>query len=126
MKTIKDKTLIKDTLIFYGNGEYIIVRRITLNLPNDTSIIIELSFNKNKFNELENILEKSSIDKIIKECKFRKSSSLGIYKNTYDLTIYYFIKDNYLVLVSYGEAQPTCYVTRIEGVWEIQNNVNTK
>lgn len=41
------------------------------------------------------------------------------YRTEQDQLIYFYIKDNYLILLSYGEWQPARYIIHAESVWRL-------
>lgn len=117
-KIIKN-SLVKKTLIFDGL-ERDVNKEIVIKLS-ECNIVIKPFWKNNDILGLKKIMEKTSIDQIINECNLTdKHSLLGIYKNSEKMIVYYFIHDNYLIILSFGEIQYGRYKIYLEGVWELE------
>jgi hypothetical protein len=63
-------------------------------------------------------ISRSCFDRLLQHFSLQgKTSLLGEYKSEESLTIYYVIRDDTVILFSFGEYQPARYMLYLEGFW---------
>lgn len=79
-------------------------------------------FANNDFEDLQQVINKDDFESIVKTGGFAPDGGfLNLYKNNDGLRLYYYKKDNTVVVFAYGEFQPGRYKLYLEGVWAIDN-----
>jgi hypothetical protein len=107
------------SLIFDGREPEILNTVFDLNTEAGASISIKLKdFAANNFEDLAHIIEKPAFDFIVKTGGFITDGGfLNLYKGSYNLRLYYYKKNNTIIILAYGEFQPGRYMLWVEGIW---------
>lgn len=72
------------------------------------------------FKNLQNILNQESFQQLAALQKIKNpNTEWEHFVGSEDLSLYYFIREDKLVLVSFGEFQPARYKVHLEGIWQI-------
>jgi hypothetical protein len=77
-------------------------------------------FANNNFEDLQQVINNDDFESIVKTGGFVPDGGfLKLYKNSDGLRLYYYKKNNTIIVLAYGEFQPGRYKLYMEGVWEI-------
>lgn len=72
------------------------------------------------FKNLQNILNSESFQQLSALQKIKNpNTEWEHFVGSEDLNLYYFIRVNKLILVSFGEFQPARYKVHLEGIWQL-------
>lgn len=73
------------------------------------------------FKNLQNILETESFQQLASLQKVKnQGTEWEHFVGSEDLSLYYFIREEKLVLLSFGEFQPARYKVHLESIWRIE------
>ncbi len=117
--------LLPRKIYFSDNESTVREHKVTVGLLNGDEVDIAVS--KSHLGELSELEGRLNFRLIVDESNLKKSALLGLYKNQDNLRTYYIetqastLKRNYLVILSFGESQPTKYTLQIESVWQVIN-----
>ncbi|MDB5089346.1 MAG: hypothetical protein JWR09_3340 [Mucilaginibacter sp.] len=77
-------------------------------------------FANNNFEDLQQVINNDDFESIVKTGGFVPDRGfLNLYKNSDGLRLYYYKKNNTIIVLAYGEFQPGRYMLYMEGVWLI-------
>jgi hypothetical protein len=109
------------SLIFDGREPEMLGKIFDLNAEIYISASIKLEdFAANNFEGLPGVTGIKNFDFIVKTGGFVTDGGfLNLYRGSYNLRLYYYKKDNAIIVLAYGEFQPGRYMLCIEGVWVI-------
>lgn len=122
MKIQYDNLLPKE--IYFSNSEETVRKqKIAIRLLNgdETNITI----NDTHLRELSELADKLDLQPIIDKLNLKKSILMNVYKNQDNLRTYYIkaksltTENSYLIILSFGESQPTKYAIQIESVLQL-------
>lgn len=72
------------------------------------------------FKNLKEILNSESFQQLAELQKIKNpNTEWEHFVGSEDLSLYYFIREDKLILVSFGEFQPARYKVHLEGIWQI-------
>ena len=72
------------------------------------------------FKNLQNILNSESFQQLAALQKIKnEGTEWAHFVGSEDLSLYYFIRGDKLILVSFGEFQPARYKVHFEGIWQL-------
>lgn len=104
--------------LFDGSEGDFIDLKSTLTVGSDKIEVSFEDFSNNDFRSLESSLSQADVDKLVKDFDLRPFVFDGnvYYNDRRGLKIYYCIKGKHLVILSFGETQPTRYEIFVLGV----------
>ena len=106
------------SLIFDGPESEMLDK--SFNLAGISAPIKYNDFANNNFEDLQQVINNEDFEFIVKTGGFAPDGGfLNLYKNSNGLRLYYYKKDNTVVVFAYGEFQPGRYMLYLEGVWAI-------
>lgn len=74
------------------------------------------------FKNLRNLVDAETYDQLAALQKLKNpNTEWEIFVGDNDLSLYYLIRENKLILISFGEFQPARYICYLESVWEIES-----
>jgi hypothetical protein len=77
-------------------------------------------FANNNFEDLRQVINNDDFEFIVKTGGFVPDGGfLNLYKGSENLRLYYYKKSNIVIVLAYGEFQPSRYMLYLEGVWTI-------
>ncbi len=105
------KIIVIDEELFDGQEGKFVNFESVLNINSDQIKISFGDYSKNDFRNLENTMSEVEIEKLVKELDLRPFDFDGkvYYNDKRGIEVYYCIKGKYLVIISFGETQPTRY-----------------
>lgn len=72
------------------------------------------------FKNLQNVLDAESFQQLAALQKVKNpNTEWEVFVGSEDLSLYYFIREDKLILLSFGEFQPARYKVHLEGIWKI-------
>ncbi len=106
----------KEQLFDGGEREFY---ELILKVPTIDELSFATSdFYSNPIERLEEQVDSQLFNQIKNEGGFAKSTSfLENYVGKDELNLYYALKSEYLVIVSFGEIQPARFLMYLEGIW---------
>ena len=109
------------SLIFDGPESKILNKIFDLSREAAVSTPIKFDdFANNNFEDLQQVINNDDFKLIVKTGGFVPDGGfLNLYKGSNDLRLYYYKKNNTIVVFAYGEFQPTRYMLYLEGIWTI-------
>ncbi|WP_184542362.1 hypothetical protein [Mucilaginibacter sp. FT3.2] len=107
------------SLIFDGAEQEIFNRSFDLSQQTALNVAVKLDdFASNNFEDLQKLLGKDDFEFIVKTGEFSPDGGfLNLYKNSDNLRLYFYKKNNTIVVFAYGEFQPGRYMLYLEGFW---------
>ena len=124
--TVRSADLIRRLDIYDGPEQELY--QTELEIPGSGGIVFKGGqLLSHRFQELKSILGEEVFDRIVEEQGYLiPKGPYYAWKGNDDLEVFFFFyqfpKVEYatLVLVSWGEIQPTRYIVNIEGIWELE------
>jgi hypothetical protein len=109
------------SLLFDGNESEILDRYFVPDTEIETGLIIKFQdFARNTFEDLRTIIGEADYEAIIKTGEFTTDNGfLKLYKGSEGLRLYFCKKVNTILVIAYGEFQPSHYKLYLEGIWKI-------
>lgn len=112
-----------DTLkLFDGEERFFLDYNFNFELKESLSIQLR-HYDFIGLGELRDLIDATVFDEIIRSSGFKLNNILNSFKGTNDQSVYYFnylytVDEQYLIVVSFGEKQPTRFQFYIESIWK--------
>jgi hypothetical protein len=105
------------SLVFDGTEREILTKELDLG---QAATVKFNDFANNNFEDLQQVINNGDFESIVKTGGFVPDGGfLNLYKNSDGLRLYYYKKNDTIIVLAYGEFQPGRYKLYMEGVWEI-------
>ncbi|WP_337966804.1 hypothetical protein [uncultured Flavobacterium sp.] len=105
--------------LFDGFESDIIHQTFKIECPNKKVNIKITDFIDNSLEDILNYINESDLKQIVSDLKLRKVDSfIPKYKSVDNLDLYFCIKEDLILLFSYGEIQPMRYVMFLEAIYQ--------
>ncbi len=120
------KITVIDKELFDGQEGNFVKFESILSINSDQIKISFSDFSKNDFRNLENSLTEVELEKLVKELDLRPFTFDGkvYYNDRRGIELYYCSKGEYLIIISFGETQPTRYKIFAVGAAVMDQNSN--
>lgn len=108
------KAKITESVLFDGTQKELYTKEFKIETETDNLSFTVESFSKNY---LSNFDKNTVLNEILKVGEYTKVDDE--YFTEEEMMLYYLEKNQYLLILSYGEFQPSRFVVNLESVWKI-------
>ncbi len=107
--------------LFDGLEDNLFGQEFSVVVPTYSKVLIKpLNLVSNKFGNLSAIIGEDALQVIVQTKHFRYENGLfPAYVGTDELSLYFALVENTLLIFSMGEYQPARYIFYLEGVWQV-------